>query len=448
MLPGCAPDEERDAKRVELRVWDWWSPTSNDDFSDYFAAMKARFEQDHPEVDVQFQFVPFPTYTQKLTTAYAGANPPDVFQCSVAWAQTFWERGVLMDLTDRVAATPELAMGQFLNTAVRHNQLDGHIFGVPIILDAECLIYNLDMFEAAGLPTEPGAIKNWDDLRRFANALTYTKPNGDKVYGFAFAGTGTGMIHFLPLMAANGGRFWSDPPYRAIFDEPQSVAVLRYLRALYYEDRVCPTFSPQLSIESEFYAGRVAMLVGGTWSGKTIDRETGSYLGAGHEGGLRYRMTNFPPGPSSPNGERATITWGNMMVISKNARHPDLAWEYVKLAAGLEGCLIRLRTLGMNAPRKDFYALTRQDLPDEWVQRGYETWGDVVARKPYLANVPEICESGDKLPNIERSVIDHVFKNAYETVMLTRNLGDDQIQQTMNDTARRADRIYELYRPR
>ena len=115
---------------IELTVWDWWSPTSSDDYERYFGEIKEIFEREHPEIRIRYQFVPFATYMQKLTTGYCGPNPPDVYQCSIAWAQTLWERGVLMELTDLVATTPELRMEQFLKAAVRHNQLDGHIYGV------------------------------------------------------------------------------------------------------------------------------------------------------------------------------------------------------------------------------------------------------------------------------------------------------------------------------
>jgi len=433
---------------IELTVWDWWSPTSSDDYERYFGEIKEIFEREHPGIRIRYQFVPFATYMQKLTTGYCGPNPPDVYQCSIAWAQTLWERGVLMELTDLVARTPELRMEQFLEAAVRHNQLDGHIYGVPIILDAECLVYNLDMFEKAGLPTDPYAIGTWADLRRFARALTRETEDGDRVAGFGFAGFGSGLTLFGPMLFVNGGQFWTDPPYRAAFNSEAGLEVIDFLRQLYYEDGVCPSFSPQLSVEAEFYAGRVAMFVGGTWSGKYIDRDTGSYLGHGHEGGLRYRMTNFPPGPSSATGRRSTMTWGNMMVISRGCEHPEAAWEYIKLVAGLEGCLLRLKHINQNAPRKDFYTLRREDMPQAWHERGYPTWAEIVSIKPYLAMVPEICNSGAKAMHIERQAVDRAFRNAYETVMLADEIPKERIRQVFDETAAKVNRIYDRLRPR
>ena len=53
------------------------------------------FERQHPDVDLQFQFVPFGQYEQKMATALVGNSPPDVFQSSVYWAEGFYDRGML-----------------------------------------------------------------------------------------------------------------------------------------------------------------------------------------------------------------------------------------------------------------------------------------------------------------------------------------------------------------
>ena len=65
--------EER--RPIELNVWDFLSPTINEDYGRYYDELEKTFETRHPEVDVVYQFVPFPTYTQKIATAMVGPNP-------------------------------------------------------------------------------------------------------------------------------------------------------------------------------------------------------------------------------------------------------------------------------------------------------------------------------------------------------------------------------------
>src|SRR5579871_1892617 len=84
--------------RTILRVWDWWSPGTDERYGTYFAACKREFEQAHPDVEVMFQYIPFGQYEQKMATGLVGNSPPDVFQSSVYWAEGFYDRGMLRPL--------------------------------------------------------------------------------------------------------------------------------------------------------------------------------------------------------------------------------------------------------------------------------------------------------------------------------------------------------------
>src|SRR5579872_4339677 len=88
------------APRRLLRVWDWCAPATDEKFGYYFDAVKREFEAAHPDVEVDYQFIPFGQYEQKMATALVGNSPPDVFQCSVYWAEGFYDRGMLLPLND------------------------------------------------------------------------------------------------------------------------------------------------------------------------------------------------------------------------------------------------------------------------------------------------------------------------------------------------------------
>ena len=145
------------SQRHQLRVWDWWSASTNEEYGDYFAALEATFEARNPDVDVVFQVVPFGNYVQKLSTAMVGDTPPDVFQSSVYWAEGFHQRGMLRSLNGLLAADAALPgtpayVGEsaFLPSAWQHNHTqDGTVFGIPQIIDASCLLWNLDILQAA-----------------------------------------------------------------------------------------------------------------------------------------------------------------------------------------------------------------------------------------------------------------------------------------------------------
>jgi ABC-type glycerol-3-phosphate transport system substrate-binding protein len=427
--------------RTVLRVWDWWSPGTDERYGAYFSAVKREFEQLHPDVEVRLQYIPFSEYEQKMATGLVGNSPPDVFQSSVYWAEGFYDRGMLLPLNPflqrdhaerdrrRAAGLPvdegeSVDREAFLEAAWRHNtKQDGTVFGIPQILDSDCLVWNLDILRKAA-ESDPeirgmfvrnpdgalntarlrfDAIRDWDQFRRVLRKLTrydahgalLTDSNGDFVQaGFALHAHGSGAEPFLPWFAANGSNFQDEAGTRALFADPAGVEATQFLLDLYWKDHVSPPFRRQLGEDEVFNQGKVACIMTGTWAGKYIVRNT--------EGRLRFDLTPFPPGPHGHG--QSTLTWGNMLVISRTCPHPDLAWEYIRFITSKIGALRILRLLDWNSGRKDFY-----EAPD---------WQRVCAAKPYQTNVPAIAACGRKLRNTQINAVNYACEATFETLLL------------------------------
>lgn len=407
---------------IQLKVWDWWSPSANEEYGAYFAAVERVYEERYPDVDLVLQIVPFGNYVQKLATAMVGNAPPDVFQSSVYWAEGFYQRGMLLSLDSLLAQASDYTGGQrlaqdvFLPSAWRHNHtVDGTVFGMPQVIDAQCLIWNLDLLQKAAqedeeiralfVPLPDGspdyqrlrfdAVRDWEHFRRLAKKLTHYGPDGSLTQaGFVINAYSGGAGMFPPWLAANGGSFQDARGTRAFFATPGGVEALEFMARLYWEDKVCPPFRRQIADVELFEEGKVACMAAGTWSGKDIIRDT---LGWKH-----FAKTAFPPGPRG-SGQK-TLTWGNMLVISRRCPQVEAAWNYVRLVCGLEGNLLRLKYLGYNGPRLDLY-----QTPE---------WQEVAQARPYLANVPQICLAGDKLRHTEIIATDHQATPVFETLLL------------------------------
>ena len=169
---------------------------------------------------------------------------------------------------------------------------------------------------------------------------------------------------------------------------------MQFIARLYWEDGVCPPFRRQISDVELFQEGKVACMVAGTWSGKDIVRNT---MGWDH-----FAITAFPPGPRGQ-GQK-TMTWGNMMVITRRCTNVEAAWRYIQFVCSLEGNLLRHKHLGYNGPRLDFY-----DTP---------AWQQTLQNRPYQANVKQICLAGDKLRHTEIIATNHQANPVIETILL------------------------------
>jgi ABC-type glycerol-3-phosphate transport system substrate-binding protein len=313
----------------------------------------------------------------------------------------------------------------FLTSAWRHNtKPDGTVFGIPQILDSNCLIWNLDILQKVAQTDATiramfehnrdgsinwnhlkfGAVRDWNHFRRIAKTLTVydastgrpkLNENGDEVQaGFVIHAHGAGAGPFMPWLAANGGDFQDGVGARALFGDERGVEAMQFVLDLYWKDKVSPAFRRQLTDAETFEQRRSACMVAGTWSGKWIVRNT--------EGWKHFDKTAFPPGARGRG--QSTVTWGNMLVIPRRCRNPELAWTYVKFITCLEGSRRLLRTIEQNSPRRDFYR-----TPD---------WEEMVRQNPYLHNVPAICASGRKLRHTQINATDHTIQPIFETLLL------------------------------
>ncbi len=131
-----------------ITVW-----AMNGDLKDEtIAAINAEFtKQTGAEVKVETQ--PWADIATKITTALSTSTPPDVLDLGNTQVATFAANGGLLDLTEY---KDDLAQGQtWLAGLVDPATIDGSLYGVPSFGGARAVIYNKDVWSAAGITTPP-----------------------------------------------------------------------------------------------------------------------------------------------------------------------------------------------------------------------------------------------------------------------------------------------------
>ncbi|MBW8711373.1 MAG: extracellular solute-binding protein, partial [Mycobacterium sp.] len=117
----------------------------------------------------------------KLTVALNAGEPPDItYQYGTSMPQLATAPGIV-DLTDKVQ-DPTFNWSDFSQGAQQAATVDGHVYGVPALIDNLAIVYNKDLFQQAGV-SPPTANWTWDDFVAAAKALT--DPSKQQ-YGFAF----------------------------------------------------------------------------------------------------------------------------------------------------------------------------------------------------------------------------------------------------------------------
>ncbi len=255
--------DEAAVDRVDLTFATWYV------WEELVAAVERGIDRamaDNPNWNVTLEQIPAGVYYEDLTAQFIAGRGPDLFNVSVSILPDWGPEGVLLDLTDYIEADPSIEWDMFAPAAVQAATFDGRILQYPYGLAVSTFSYNKDMFDEAGLEY-PSWDFTWDDLLRKAQALTKRDERGDVIqWGFAIPllhhHHGGGVPNFI---FQNGGATIDFDQRAAVFDSPEAIEAVEFVRSLTVEHQVMAPPSYVDGYENIFIAGRAAMYQHGQW---------------------------------------------------------------------------------------------------------------------------------------------------------------------------------------
>ncbi len=273
------------------------------------------FTKANPEASVDLQITPWQEYWQKLRTAASADNLPDLFWMHVIEFDLFASSDALMDLTDRIAADPEISMDNYPQDLVKLNQYKGRQYAVPKDFDTIALWYNKTLFDQAGV-AYPDDSWTWEDLVEAGKKLTN---KGEGVYGFlANNNSQEGWGNFIHQ---NGG-YIIGPDGRSGFGMPETIEAIQRYVDFSFKDGIAP---PIAEADTQlFFSGKVAMRLMGSWMVSAMN-------------GSDYAKQNLDLVVLPKGKKRATLYNGLGYAISANTQNSGTAWAFEKVLASETG---------------------------------------------------------------------------------------------------------------
>jgi ABC-type glycerol-3-phosphate transport system substrate-binding protein len=196
---------------------------------------------------------------QQTITSLLNDAAPEVIQLAVKPVKTIAAEGLLLDLSSREGEYKEI----FYPTLVDFFKTDGKLYGAPWIGHTIELIYNKDLFEAAGLdPEQPP--KTWDELMEFSEQI---EANTDAI-GLGMAGQqGNDAIWMsTPIIKSYGGEFTEivDGKEVVAINTPEGIKGLQVYQdfALKYEGAAEKNGG---NVMEDFRNSKIAMEFQGPW---------------------------------------------------------------------------------------------------------------------------------------------------------------------------------------
>ncbi|WP_447008190.1 extracellular solute-binding protein [Saccharothrix isguenensis] len=153
VLSACGADPGASGGKQDITVW-LMKDSATDDFVSRF---ETEFERDHPELDLKIQVQEWNGITQKVTSALASTDPPDVIEVGNTQVAQYAASDGVTDLSAKVG---ELGGDDWIPGLAEPGAVDGKQFGIPFYAANRVVIYRKDLFEAAGV-TPPKTRDEW-----------------------------------------------------------------------------------------------------------------------------------------------------------------------------------------------------------------------------------------------------------------------------------------------
>jgi multiple sugar transport system substrate-binding protein len=259
------------------------------------------FMTQYPNVTVNVEPVPWDQAHQKLLTAIAGGETPDVSQIGTTWMAELAETGAL-------AEAPEGLTGrsaEFWEAAWSTVTVDETVYGAPWYVDTRVLYYRTDLLQEAGFEQPPAT---WDEVKQAAVAL---KEAGHR-YGI--------QLHpradFLPFIWQAGGTVYEDGEFK--LNSPEVVEALTWYQS-FFTEQLTPTDPEAMDVHQAFIQGDVPMFFSGPWSIGLINDQGGAEM----EG--KWAVTQMPQ-----NKTRTSFVGGSTLAVFEDSDNKEAAWAFVE----------------------------------------------------------------------------------------------------------------------
>ena len=281
-----------------------------------YAAVTEAFEKD-TGIDVQLiEVAEKDDHLAKLSTAFSGGKPPDVFLVNFREYSQFVTRGAVEPIGSHFS-DHDVDLEAYYPQPVEAFTYEGELQCMPQNISSLVVYYNRALFEEAGLG-HPADDWSWEDFRR--TALTLTK--GDQ-HGL---GIEPQVIRLAPFAWSNGGEVVDDleQPTRLTLDDPATREALEFLVSLVRDDEVVPNEEELTAqdLETRFVTGKLGMLLSSR-KDTPVFREVS---------GLDWDVAALPVA-----GERAGILHSDGYCIAQQSDKIDDAARYIAYATGEQG---------------------------------------------------------------------------------------------------------------
>src|SRR5688572_26689451 len=321
-----APATEAPAEVSELSgtvtIWMW--KAAHDTLIN--SGVLDEFKKIHPDVEVEVvEYAPADVYQKLPLALQAGTGAPDISLVENSHLAQIVALGGLTDMTEWV--TPYLDKMNAYKWA--DAELDGKYYAMPWDSGPVVFYYRRDVFDAAGLPSDPEsvseAVATWDDY--FNVCQTIKEQTGSACFSNNKANN-YGRLYEMMLWQQGLGYYNAEG--QVTVDSPENIATLEMLKRFWdanlTSDQLEWTDGWYAELAAETDAKPIATLIEAAWMGAFLK----GWIAPGTEGKWGVALM-----PTMEEGQvRAANDGGSAFVIPEQSQNKEAAWALTEFLFG------------------------------------------------------------------------------------------------------------------
>lgn len=329
-----------------------------------------QFEKENPGIRVKVQMIPWTAAQEKLITAYASDNMPDVWQLGNTWIPQFSALNALEDLNTWTAKCSTVKKDNYFEGIWNTNVMNGQVYGIPWYVDTRVMFYRKDVFSRAGYDRPP---KSWAELYDLSRRIRKNAGGGEK---YAIYLPTNEWAPFVIFALQNGSTLLRNNDSYGNFSAPEFKEAFRYAVRFLQEGLAPIGISQVTNVYQAFAEEYFSIYISGPWNVVEFRKWM--------KNGLKDKWAIAPLPSVDGRNPGLSLAGGASLVMSRKSEHKKEAWKFIEYLSRPD-VQLRFYNLLYDLPAVKIAWQDPSLLHDEYMSKFYE-------QLQYVTPTPKIPE--------------------------------------------------------
>jgi multiple sugar transport system substrate-binding protein len=285
--------------------------------AEFVTKLVPEFEKRNPGIKVDVQQIPWTAAQEKLITAFASDNTPDICQLGNTWVPQFASLNAIIKLDDFIGNSMNIKKENYFEGIWETNVIDSAVYGIPWYIDTRLIFYRTDVFKRAGYDQPP---KSWNELYDLCKRIKALYPGEDK---YAIYLPTNEWAPFIIFGLQNNAELLKDNNSRGNFNSKEFKEAFEFL-VKFHKEKLAPLGISQVTNVYQAFADEYfSIYISGPWNINEFKKRM--------TGDLTDKWSTAPmPSKTGEDYPGVSLAGGSSLVVFEKSEHKEEVWKFIE----------------------------------------------------------------------------------------------------------------------